>query len=338
MGVGYKQVVRASDGTETSAHGALATSEPASGAARREGRHRGPRARLRRPATAAAALAAVVLVGTACLPQPDETVRQETTGTGVDSPIGTSDSTAPPSTSAPSDPRPARPDGIPTTRGTSPARSGIRSLDVTTLSISTALCESKNHTDLRPTAAPIGADLTAGTPNPTVPGGAPSSSRTPMSLRLGTVVFGDVTGDGVEDAVVVVKCMFGGGLDSQYWGRAFIVDGASSQPSPGPVLAASGAALEEDNVPSANGSGTETVGHERLYESMVDLRIDNGDIVTSWTQTANPVIPRVNQSSRHVLSRHHVTDGSLVATGTPEIQPWSKDPHGSVEPFGPTSW
>jgi hypothetical protein len=352
MGVGNKQL-RAATGTETNAHGTMVKTAPASKAGRPEDGHRGLRWGFRGPVTAAGALAAVMLAGTACLPQPDGPVNQATKGTRVDAPTGASSSTALPSPAAPGDPRSvpphgaptapgdpgsARPHGSPTTPDTAPARPGIRSLDVAGLSIPSSLCEAKDHTDLRPAAAPVGADLTAATPNPTVPGGAPSSSRTPMSLRLGTVVYGDVTGDGVEDAVVVVKCMFGGRLDSQYWGRAFIVDGASSQPSAGPVLAASGAALEADDVPSANGGGTATTGHERLYESMVDLRIDNGAIVTSWTQTANPVIPRLNQSSRRVLSRHHVRDGSLVTTGTPEIQAWSSDRNGSVEPFGPTAW
>jgi hypothetical protein len=234
----------------------------------------------------------------------------------------------------------AAPRVVPPTTSTAPARpGGIRSIDLTTLSIPTSMCATGERTDVLPAVATIGSAITAQAPQPVAPGNPPAFIRQPMGLAYGTAVYGDLTGDGVDDAVVIVKCTFGAPLPTQFWSRAVVVDGAAATATAGPVLAASGAPIEEDDVPSADGSGAnETRGHKVLYESLVDLHIDNGYVVTSWVQTANPVIPRVNQWSRQVENRFHIHDGSFVATGSPRVQPWVKDPYGSTEPFGPTAW
>jgi hypothetical protein len=136
--------------------------------------------------------------------------------------------------------------------------------------------------------------------------------------------------------------MFGAQMVDMFWARAVVVDGATAsggQPSAGPVLAASGAPLVEDDVPSADGGGlNETRGRKHLFESLVAVRTDSAGVVATWVQTATPVIPRVNQWSRRVDSRHRIQGSSFVAVGAPQIQLWVRDPYGSTQPFGPASW
>jgi hypothetical protein len=220
-----------------------------------------------------------------------------------------------------------------------PAPTGSSGSDgLATLAVPTAICASNAYTDLQPAVAPLGSDVTASIAGPAAPGSVPTVLRTALGLQSGTVIRGDVTGDGVDDAFVVVKCAYGARMADMYWARAVLVDGAVVTPVAGPALAASGAPLEEDNVPTADGSGNESTGRHSLYESLVGLRIDHGEVVASWVQTANVVIPRVNQWSRRVETRHRLQGGSFVATGPARVQPWARDARGSLQPFGPTAW
>jgi hypothetical protein len=239
--------------------------------------------------------------------------------------------TGAPAPTAAEGPKPVVSPAVPAATG----RSGTDGL--ATLAVATAICASNSYTDLQPAVAPLGSDVTASIAGPAAPGSVPTVLRTAMGLQSGTVIRGDVTGDGVDDAFVVVKCAYGARMADMYWARAVLVDGAAA-PVAGLALAASGAPLEEDNVPTADGNGKESIGRHTLYESLVGLRMDRDEVVASWVQTANVVIPRVNQWSRRIETHHRLQGGSFVVTAPVLIQPWARDPHGSLQPFGPTAW
>jgi hypothetical protein len=189
---------------------------------------------------------------------------------------------------------------------TSPTGAGLQTVDWENASVPASVCGGEGSVQLHAGVAVVSSSRWHDAWRGPTPSSVPSQVQISHRDDLGQVTYGDVDGDGGDEAVVGVWCDNGGGMAGGTLGQALVVfHGAATQPTVMGVLATT------QSDPNADVNGVLPP-----YFDTAATKIGEGTI------TATELFYRPDDSTATPTGRAETTwtyDGSTLVRGEPHL-------------------